>query len=122
VDEAREQREHPWDPARLHRESVEQKLNAIQQELAGMKGATGAMATTRPKSLPPLPPAVGLAVAILIDLFPPRGDPGLLPGKKILRMVNASPRLKTERDGRPLSMSVINEALAYIRLGKLPRR
>jgi hypothetical protein len=120
VDEALEQRENPWDSARLHRECVEQRLSAIEEKLAGIK--TSAAAMTRPKSLPPLPPGVGLAVAILIDLFPQtRGDPGLLPRKKIQRVVNASPRLKAERDGRTLSMSVINEALAYIRDGKLPR-
>jgi hypothetical protein len=48
VDEARERREHPWDPARLHREWVEQELNAIQQELA--KALAGSKAATKPRS------------------------------------------------------------------------
>jgi hypothetical protein len=36
VDEAREQREHPWDAVRLLREWVEQELKAIRQALAGI--------------------------------------------------------------------------------------
>ena len=65
VDEAREQREHPWDPARLYREWVEQKLNAIQQELADMRARS--KTPTKPRSLGP---KVRMLVDTLVDLFP----------------------------------------------------
>src|SRR6516225_12150208 len=49
VDEAIERRAHPWDSARLHREWVEQKLNAIEQRLAGTRARS--KAAPKPRSL-----------------------------------------------------------------------
>jgi hypothetical protein len=42
VDEAFEQRENPWDPARLEREWVRQTLNDIQQQMAGIRAEASA--------------------------------------------------------------------------------
>jgi hypothetical protein len=53
VDEALEQREHPWDTARLHREWVVQKLN----ELAGIKTSAATSATA---AIPPDKPFAGV--------------------------------------------------------------
>ena len=49
VDEACEQREDPWNTARLQREWVEQKLNAIEQRLAGTRARS--KAAPKPRSL-----------------------------------------------------------------------
>jgi hypothetical protein len=56
VDEAREQREDPWNAARLQREWLEQKLNAIQE-----------LVSARPAARPRVPSRKKTKVRILVD-------------------------------------------------------
>jgi len=110
VDELLEQREHPWDPARLHREWVEQKLNAIQQELADMRARS--KTPTKPRSLGP---KVRMLVDTLVDLFPhTRGDPGYsLSEVAVEDMIIA--RLKVTHPGFTFKRTSLRTALKYVR-------
>jgi hypothetical protein len=80
VDELLEQREHPWNPARLHREWVEQKLTAAEQKLdAIQQQLTEALArsVTRPWVPSGKKTKVRILVDTLDDLF--RGTRGVPP-------------------------------------------
>jgi hypothetical protein len=67
VDEAREQREDPWDPARLHREWVEQKLNAIQELVEARARSEGSFVVIQSKR--------EHIAAVLREEHPPHGIP-----------------------------------------------
>jgi hypothetical protein len=68
----------------------------------------------------PLQPAELRIVAILIDLYPPDGDPGSRSEKAIRAEVET--KLKAEHNDIKLTRSVLWAALTYVRDGKLPPR
>jgi hypothetical protein len=116
VDEARERREDPWNPARLHRERVERELNDIKQQLAALAAPrVRSKATTKPCSLTP---ALRNILQIL-KAMPPE-DFDSLQNKEIIARVMA--KIIAEYGGVGRAPSTIKEGLAYFRHGKLPRR
>jgi hypothetical protein len=107
VDEALEQRENPWDPARFHREWVEQKLNELAEALVRSEVSTR-----------PLQPIEHRLVQILVDM--PRGDLLSLPEKVIEATVKT--RLRTEHKDDKFGGTALWNARNYVLYGELPRR
>jgi hypothetical protein len=110
VDEACEQREDPWNTARLQREWVEQKLNAIEQKLTEVSARSEA--ATRP-----LQPIEHRLVQIMVDM--PRDDLSL-PGKVLATKVKA--RLRTAHKEDKFGRHALRHARNYVLYGELPPR
>jgi hypothetical protein len=107
VDEAREQRENPWNTARLLREWVEQELSAMRELV---EARTRSKAVAKPRSLGP---KVRLLVAVLVDLFPPRGIPGdELDEKDIAAAIRT--RLKVTHPAFTFGRTSLRKALKYV--------
>jgi hypothetical protein len=110
VDEAREQRERPWDPARLDREWMKQELSAIRQELADMRARS--KAPTKPRSLGP---KVRILVDTLVALFPhTHGDPGYSLSEVAVEDMLID-RLKVTHPGFTFKRTSLRKALKYVR-------
>jgi hypothetical protein len=117
VDEALERRENPWDPARLHRESVEQKLSAFEQKLAAIQQQlTEALARSAAVTRPLQPIEHDLA-QILADM--PRDDLSL-PEKILADKVRA--RLRAAKKVDKFGRHALRHARAYFLHGELPPR
>jgi hypothetical protein len=113
VDELLEQREHPWDPARLHRESVEQRLTAFEQTLNAMQrqlteALARAAAVAKPRSLSP----AKHNIQQVLEAMPPE-DLGSRQTKAIVAAVQAEIDAKYGGVGR--SPSTIKLVLAGFR-------
>jgi hypothetical protein len=107
VDEALEHRENPWSTTRFLREWVEQELSAM-RELVEAHARPKAVA--KPRSLGP---KVRLLVAVLVDLFPPRGIPGdELDEKDIAAAIRA--RLKVTHPTFTFGRTSLRKALKYV--------
>jgi hypothetical protein len=110
VDEAREQREHPWDPARLDREWVAQKLEWVEQKLNAIQelmGARSAARSSRKKT------KVDILEDALFGLFP-RGDPpSSLTEVKVEDMLIA--RLEVTHPGFTFKRTSLRTALRHVR-------
>jgi len=108
VDEAREQREHPWDPARLYREWVEQKLNAI-QELVSARPAARSRVPSRKKT------KVHTLVDTLDDLFQrTRGVPPVSLSEVAVEDMLID-RLKVTEPGFVFKRTSLRTALKHVR-------
>jgi len=108
VDEAREQGEHPWDPARLYREWVEQKLNAI-QELVSARPAARSRVPSRKKT------KVHTLVDTLDDLFQrTRGVPPVSLSEVAVEDMLID-RLKVTEPGFVFKRTSLRTALKHVR-------
>jgi hypothetical protein len=68
-----------------------------------------------------LPRKLRLVVDVMIDLWPPRGDPGI-PGKRSENEVDGmiEARLKVTHPGVTFGRTLLRQAIDFVRDGKLP--